>query len=67
MKNLLIDNDEIAYTLFIEKNLAATAHSMQDRIGLDLSTDAGAISAVVHGNLYTSVIGETRKGLIYSK
>lgn len=50
----LAANDEIVYALFADKNLIATAHSLEERIGLDLSEDEGIISAVVDGIEYTS-------------
>lgn len=50
----LAARDEIEYALFADKNLQATAHSIKDRIGLDLSEDEGTISAVVDGKPYTS-------------
>lgn len=50
----LAATDEIVYALFTDENLRATAHSVEDRIGLDLSEDEGTISAVVNGDIYTS-------------
>ena len=54
----LLDNigqrDEIVYAVFIDKNLQATSHSIKDRIGLDLSEDKGAISAVSNNTPYVS-------------
>lgn len=50
----LAATDEVAYALFIDKNLQVTAHSMKERIGLDLSQDEGSVSAVVNNNPYTS-------------
>lgn len=50
----LATNEEIAYALFIDPNLEVSAHSIQDRIGLDLSADEGSIAAVVDGVPYTS-------------
>ncbi len=50
----LASNEEIVYALFIDKDLKAVAHSSTDRIGLDLSEDKGAISAVVEGKSYSS-------------
>lgn len=49
----LASNEEVVYALFIDKDLLATAHSIKERIGIDLSTDEGAISAVVHGEPYS--------------
>jgi len=48
----LAENEEVVYALFIDKDLKAAAHSDTDRIGLDLSEDKGAISAVVEGKPY---------------
>nr|WP_071392747.1 methyl-accepting chemotaxis protein [Bacillus tuaregi] len=50
----LATSDEIVYALFTDKNLQVTAHSIEDRIGLDLSEDKGTISAVKNGEIYTS-------------
>ncbi|NLY77390.1 MAG: methyl-accepting chemotaxis protein [Tissierellia bacterium] len=50
----LAENEEVVYALFIDKDLKAAAHSNTDRIGLDLSEDKGAISAVVEGKPYAS-------------
>lgn len=50
----LASNEEIVYALFIDEDLKAAAHSNTDRIGLDLSEDKGAISAVVEGKPYSS-------------
>lgn len=50
----LASRDEIVYALFIDKDLKATAHSDKDRVGLDLSKDKGANTAVVDGKVYTS-------------
>lgn len=50
----LAENEEVVYALFIDKDLKAAAHSDTDRIGLDLSEDKGAISAVVEGKPYAS-------------
>jgi methyl-accepting chemotaxis protein len=49
-----IDKDEnIAYALFIDKNLKAAAHSAKDRIGITL-TDEGSKTAILQGKAYTS-------------
>ena len=45
--NLVTDGD-IIYALFIDKNLQAVAHSDKERVGMDLSNDEAAISAVVN-------------------
>ncbi len=50
----LAENEEVVYALFIDKDLKVAAHSDTDRIGLDLSEDKGAISAVVEGKPYAS-------------
>lgn len=43
----LASNEEIIYALFTDTDLIASAHSIRDRIGLDLSEDVGTIAAVV--------------------
>lgn len=56
-QNLMEDlgsNEEIVYAVFTDTDLQATAHSIEDRIGLDLSDDEGTISAIVDGEIYTS-------------
>lgn len=50
----LATSDEIVYALFIDKDMKAIAHSESDRVGLDLSEDPGAISAIVEGEPYAS-------------
>ena len=50
----LATSEEIVYALFIDKDMKAIAHSEIDRIGLDLSEDPGAISAIVEGEPYAS-------------
>ncbi|MBZ2174621.1 hypothetical protein K8M07_05100 [Schnuerera sp. xch1] len=50
----LAANDNIVYAVFIDENLQATAHSIKERIGLDLSEDEAAISAVVDDVSHTS-------------
>ena len=50
----LASSKEIVYALFIDKDLKATAHSDSERIGLDLSEDKGAVSAVKEGKPYSS-------------
>lgn len=50
----LATSEEIVYALFIDKDMKAIAHSENDRIGLDLSEDPGAISAIVEGEPYAS-------------
>jgi len=50
----LASSDEIVYALFIDTDLKAVAHSDSDRIGLDLSEDKGAISAIKEGKTYSS-------------
>lgn len=50
----LATSEEIVYALFIDKDMKAIAHSESDRVGLDLSEDPGAISAIVEGEPYTS-------------
>lgn len=42
----LMDNEDVVYALIIDPNFKAIAHSNKERIGLDLSTDAGAIKAI---------------------
>lgn len=46
VEDLATDKD-VVYALFIDNNLQVTAHSMIDRVGLDLSNDIGAKSAVI--------------------
>jgi len=50
----LASNEEIVYALYIDKNMTAAAHSNTSRIGLDLSEDKGAISAIIDGKPYSS-------------
>lgn len=50
----LAANEEIVYALFIDPALTAAAHSNPERIGIDLSDDAGAVSAVREGAPYSS-------------
>lgn len=50
----LATSEEIVYALFIDKDMKAIAHSESDRVGLDLSEDPGAISAIVEGEPYAS-------------
>lgn len=50
----LAANEEIVYALFIDPDLKAAAHSNTERIGIDLSDDSGAISAVKEGEPYSS-------------
>lgn len=50
----LAERDEIVYAVFIDKDLKTIAHSVKERIGLDVSEDEVAISAVVNGEIYTS-------------
>ncbi|GMG98019.1 methyl-accepting chemotaxis protein [Tepidimicrobium xylanilyticum] len=45
---------EIVYAVFIDKDLKAAAHSNAERIGLDLSEDKGAISAIREQKPYSS-------------
>ncbi|QZY55906.1 methyl-accepting chemotaxis protein [Crassaminicella profunda] len=46
-------DENIVYTLFMDKNLKAIAHSNKDRIGIEL-TDEGSKTAAVEGKAYTS-------------
>lgn len=46
------ENEEIVYAVFTDKDLKAVAHSIKDRIGLDLSDDKGTISAIEDGEVY---------------
>lgn len=48
----LATDEQVVYALFIDNDLQATAHSMVDRVGLDLSNDEGAISAVKDGKKF---------------
>ncbi len=48
----LAKDDQVIYAVFIDNNLQAAAHSMQDRIGLDLSNDKGAIAAIKENKVY---------------
>ncbi len=50
----LATSEEIVYALFIDKDMKAITHSESDRVGLDLSEDPGAISAIVEGEPYAS-------------
>ncbi|TCO76852.1 methyl-accepting chemotaxis protein [Marinisporobacter balticus] len=49
----LVQNKNIVYALFIDKNLKAVAHSNKNRIGIDL-TDTGSKTAAVDGKPYSS-------------
>jgi methyl-accepting chemotaxis protein len=49
----LTESDSIVYALFIDKNALAIAHSNEERIGLDLSTDPGTQKAL-NGERYGS-------------
>lgn len=55
----LSHNEDIVYSLFIDKNLFVTAHSNKDRIGIAL-TDEGSTMAAIQGESYGSefVYGE---------
>ncbi|NLY45740.1 MAG: methyl-accepting chemotaxis protein [Tissierella sp.] len=50
----LASNEKVVYALFTDTNLQVSAHSIKDRIGLDLSQDEGTIAAIVNGVPYTS-------------
>lgn len=50
----LVTDEDIVYALFIDNNLQAVAHSDRERIGIDLSNDEAAISAVVNQEPYSS-------------
>ena len=56
----LKEDEEIVYAIYIDNDLQASAHSIEDRIGLDLSSDEGAIVAVTNGEIYASehIFGE---------
>ncbi|WXR60397.1 methyl-accepting chemotaxis protein [Peptostreptococcaceae bacterium AGR-M142] len=53
--NKITKKDSVRYALFIDKNLIATAHSEEDRIGLDLSNDKGSIEAIKNGVPYEDI------------
>jgi methyl-accepting chemotaxis protein len=55
----MANNDKVVYALYVDNDLKATAHSMKDRIGTDLSEDKGAIAAVVDGKVFA---GEQKFG-----
>lgn len=55
----MANNDKVVYALYVDNDLKATAHSMKDRIGIDLSEDKGAIAAVVDGKVFA---GEQKFG-----
>lgn len=48
----MANNDKVVYALYVDNDLKVTAHSIKDRIGIDLSEDKGAIAAVVNGMIY---------------
>ena len=48
----MANNDKVVYALYVDNDLKATAHSMKDSIGTDLSNDKGTIAAVVDGKIY---------------
>ena len=50
----LASSEEIVYALIISNDLKAVAHSNKERIGLDLSEDKGAVTAIVEGKPYSS-------------
>lgn len=50
----LATNGSIVYALFTDENMHAIAHSIKDRIGIDLSDDEGTIFAVKNREPYSS-------------
>ena len=50
----LASGDEVVYALFTDRSFKVAAHSMRDRVGLDLSDDQGTISALVDGQPFSS-------------
>lgn len=46
LMNELAKNDGIVYALFTDTDYTAVAHSIEDRIGIDLSEDQGTMSAI---------------------
>ncbi|PAB59004.1 methyl-accepting chemotaxis protein [Anaeromicrobium sediminis] len=50
----LAKGDDIVYALIIDKNLKAIAHSNAERVGKDLSEDAGTRTAVIDKKEYTN-------------
>lgn len=55
-------NDSIVYALYMDTNFKATAHSLEEQIGVDLSEDKGAKSAILDGVMVSteSKFGEKR-------
>ncbi len=51
---LLAEEEDIVYALFINKEFKAEAHSNKDRIGIDLSEDPGSLIAINEGKNYSS-------------
>ncbi len=45
----LAEDEEVEYVAFIDNDLEVGAHSIHDRIGIDLSDDERAISAIING------------------
>lgn len=52
----LASDDEVVFALFTDLNYKATAHSLRDRVGINLSDDPGTISAITEGVPYSSQI-----------
>lgn len=50
----LASSEDVVYALFIDTNMQAIAHSDDSRIGLDLSSDAAATSAINDGKEFSS-------------
>ena len=45
-------DDKIVYAVYVDTNFQATAHSLQDRIGIDLSDDKRITDAVLNGKIF---------------
>ncbi len=52
----LAEAENIVYSLYIDSEYKAIAHSNKDRIGLDLSEDKGVIGAIKNGEIFSSEI-----------
>lgn len=59
-------NNEVDYALFVDPNLKAIAHSDKEKIGLDLSENKGATTAIKEGEIYTErSVSEEDKTPVY--
>lgn len=50
----IASNDNIIYALFIDKDLKSIAHSKPERVGIDLSNDKGAKTAILEKKAYAT-------------